>query len=191
LELYICCEVRDIRRARCTLRKAGNAYQYLTSDFPSIYLNAADFGYDWGPAGNALGFAGLAFNGLESFVANDYWWFDSKGKFNSVKILEKGKNGKYLNPYRGIAGTQVGYNSALRSASAYKVAGNVVGGLGLLVSGAQLYNNQIAVTEFGWDAVFGIIGLFGPIGAGISATYFVGKLGYEYFSGKTVFDKPR
>ena len=37
----------------------------------------------------------------------------------------------------------------------------------------------------------GVISFMGPIGAGIGATYFIGKLGYEYFSGNTVFEKPQ
>lgn len=69
--------------------------------------------------------------------------------------------------------------------------GNVVGGLSLLVTGARLYNNEITATEATIDAVFGIIGFIGPIGAGISAIYFIGKFGYEYFSGNTLFEKPR
>ncbi|MBN8786843.1 MAG: hypothetical protein J0I84_07125 [Terrimonas sp.] len=97
-------------------------------------------------------------------------------------------NGKYV---RGVQGLRNGYNSALKAASGYKVAGNVFGGLSLLVTGAQLYNNQITVTEATIDAAFGIIGFLGPIGAGISAIYFIGKFGYEYFSGNTLFEKPR
>lgn len=61
----------------------------------------------------------------------------------------------------------------------------------MLVTAAQLYNNQITRTEATVDAAFGIIGFMGPIGAGVSATYFLGKLGYEYFSGNTVFEKPQ
>jgi RHS repeat-associated protein len=145
-------------------------------------------GYDWGYAGNVLGAGGTAYAGLGNAVANKYWWMDAKGNYKSTKILQQGANGKYV---RGVQGLRNGYNSALKAASGYKVAGNVVGGLGLLVTGAQLYNNQITATEASIDAAFGVIGFFGPIGAGISATYFIGKFGYEYFSGNTVFEKPR
>lgn len=129
-----------------------------------------------------------AFAGLENAVANKYWWMDAKGNYNSTKILERGVNGKYV---RGVQGLRNGYSSALKAANGYKVAGNVVGGLGLLVTGAQLYNNQITETEASIDAAFGVIGFMGPIGAGVSATYFIGKIGYEYFSGNTLFEKPR
>ena len=64
------------------------------------------------------------------------------------------------------------------------------GVLGLGVTAVQLANNQITKTEAAVDAAFGVIGFMGPIGATISATYFVGKLGYEYFSGETLFEKP-
>lgn len=145
-------------------------------------------GTDWGYIGNVLGAGGVAYSGLENAVANKYWWMDAKGNYNSTKILERGANGKYV---RGVQGLRNGYSSALKAANGYKVAGNVVGGLGLLVTGAQLYNNQITGTEASIDAAFGIIGFIGPIGAGISATYFIGKLGYEYYSGNTLFEKPR
>lgn len=145
-------------------------------------------GYDWGYAGNVLTAGGIVYAALENAVANKYWWMNAKGNYNSTKILEKGVNGKYV---RGVQGLRNGYNSALKAASGYKVAGNVFGGLSLLVTGAQLYNNQITVTEATIDAAFGIIGFLGPIGAGISAIYFIGKFGYEYFSGNTLFEKPR
>lgn len=91
-------------------------------------------GYDFGYAGNVLGAGGTTYAGLENAVANKYWWMDAKGNYNSTKILERGANGKYV---RGVQGLRNGYNIALKAANGYKVAGNVVGGLGLLVTGAQ------------------------------------------------------
>jgi len=44
--------------------------------------------------------------------------------------------------------------------------------------------------EFSVDFVFGVISFGGPIGADIGDTYFIGKLGYEYYSGNTVCIKP-
>ncbi len=113
---------------------------------------------------------------------------DSRGNFNSTIILEKGTNGKYI---RGVQGLRNGYNSALKAASVYKVAGQVVGGLGLVVTAIQWDQGQISGTEAAFDAAFGFIGFMGPIVAGVSATYFIGKVGYEYLSGNTVFEKPR
>ena len=144
--------------------------------------------YDWGRTGNALGAGGIAYGALENAVANKYWWMDARGNYNSTKILSKGANGKFI---QGVQGYRNGYNSALNAASKFKVAGNIVGGLGLGVTGLQYYNNQITGFEASVDAAFGVISFFGPIGAGIGATYFIGKLGYEYFSGNTVFEKPQ
>ncbi len=145
-------------------------------------------GFDWGFAGNVLGVGGVTYSGLENTFANKYWWKDSKGNYNSTKILEKGANGKFV---RGVQGYRNGYKSALNTAGKFKVAGNIVGGLSLGVTYLQYDQGQISGLEATVDASFGVIGFFGPIGAGVSATYFVGKLGYEYFSGKKVFDKPR
>lgn len=144
-------------------------------------------GYDWGRPGNALGTAGLAFQRLQNAVVNKRGWVDAKGNFKSMSLLEKGANGKFV---KGVQGYRNGYNSALKVANSYKAAGNVVGGLGLLVTAVQLKEGQITKTEAAIDAAFGVIGFMGPIGATISATYFVGKLGYEYFSGETLFEKP-
>ena len=155
-----------------------------------IYLEPTGQGgvYDWGRTGNALGAGGIAYGALENAVANKYWWMDARGNYNSTKILSKGANGKFI---QGVQGYRNGYNSALNAASKFKVAGNIVGGLGLGVTGLQYYNNQITRFEASVDAAFGVISFFGPIGAGIGATYFIGKLGYEYFSGNTVFEKPQ
>lgn len=50
--------------------------------------------------------------------------------------------------------------------------------------------NQISGLEAGVDAVFGVISFIGPVGATIGGIYFIGKLGYEYFSERTLFEKP-
>jgi RHS repeat-associated protein len=143
--------------------------------------------YDFGRTGNILGIGGIAFDVLENAIANKYWWMDAKGNYNSVKILSKGSNGKFV---RGVQGYRNGYNISKNAASSYRVAGNIVGVLGLGVTAVQWRTNQITDFEASVDAAFGIIGFIGPIGAGISATYFIGKLSYEYFSGETLFDKP-
>lgn len=144
--------------------------------------------YDWERSGNALGAAGIAYGALENAVANKYWWMDASGNYNSTKILSKGANGKFV---QCVQGYRNGYNSALNVASTFKVAGNIVGGLGLGVTALQYHNNQITGFEASVDAAFGVISFMEPIGAGIGATYFIGKLGYEYFSGNTVFEKPQ
>ena len=144
--------------------------------------------FNWNRTGNALGAGGIAYGALENAVANKYWWMDFKGNYNSTKILSKGANGKFI---QGVQGYRNGYSSALNAASKFKVAGNIVGGLGLGVTYLQYRTNQITGLEASVDAVFSIISFMGPIGAGIGASYFIGKLGYEYFSGNTVFDKPQ
>lgn len=152
-------------------------------------INSAGQGgvYDWGRTGNALGAGGIAYGALENVVANKYWWMDASGNYNSTKLLSKGANGKFI---QGVQGYRNGYNSALNAASKFRVAGNIVGGLGIGVTLLQLGTNQITGFEASVDAAFGVISFMGPIGAGIGATYFVGKIGYEYFSGNTLFEKP-
>ncbi|WP_209333000.1 hypothetical protein, partial [Lunatimonas salinarum] len=159
-------------------------YQHLTNSRPSGGSN----GYDWSYTGNVLGVGGITYAGLENAVANKFWWMDAKGNYNSTTILEKGANGKFV---RGVQGYRNGYNNALNAASKFKVAGNIVGGLSLSVTYLQFDQGQISGLEASVDAVFGVVGFLGPIGAGVSATYFIGKFGYEYFSGNTVFNKPR
>ena len=144
-------------------------------------------GIDWGYTGNILGAGGTTFAGLENAVANKYWWMDAKGNYNSTKILKIGENGKYV---KGVQGLRYGYSSALKAANGYKVAGSALGVLSLGVTYMQYREGQIYGTEASIDAAFGVIGFFGPIGAGVSATYFIGKFGYEYFSGNTIFEKP-
>nr|WP_315421008.1 DUF6443 domain-containing protein [uncultured Pedobacter sp.] len=141
-----------------------------------------------GRVGNALVVGGVSYAALENAVANKYWWLSTKGEYVSTKILQAGSNGKFI---RGVQGYRNGFKSALGAAKGYRVAGNIVGGLGIAVTGLQYLNGDITGTEAAFDTAFGVIGFLGPIGAGVSATYFLGKMGYEYFSGKTVFDKPK
>ena len=143
--------------------------------------------YDWGNIDKAFGFAGTLYDGLENAVANKYWWMDAKGNYNSTKILKSGANGKYV---RGVQGLRNGYSSALKAAKGYRVAGNVVGGLGLVVTAVQWQTGQISTTEASIDAAFGVIGFVGPWGAAISGGYFLFKTGYEYYTDKPLFAKP-
>jgi hypothetical protein len=125
---------------------------------------------------------------MENAIANKYWWLSAKGEYMSTKILQIGADAKFI---RGVQGYRFGYQSALNAAEGYKVAGNLVSGLGIAVTGLQYLNDDITGTEALVDTSFGLIGIFGgEYGAGASVTYFLGKMGYEYFSGKTLFDKP-
>ena len=141
-----------------------------------------------GSINNTLGAGGVTYAALENAVANKYWWMNAEGVYNSTKILEVTSSGKFV---QGVQGLRNGYASALQSASKFKVAGNIVGGLALGVTAIQYTNGQISGLEASFDGAFGVIGFMGPIGAGVSATYFIGKFGYEYFSGDTLFEKPQ
>lgn len=143
-----------------------------------------------GDVNTTLGFGGVAYGTLENTIANRYWWLDSKGKYNSAKTLAKGANGKYLNGFRGIAGKQMGYNNALKLASSAKVAGNILGGVGIGLTAVSYINGDISGLEATMDMAMGAAAFLGPVGFGVSATYFLVKTGYEYFSGETVFEKP-
>ena len=75
--------------------------------------------------------------------------------------------------------------------NALKTTGNVLGGIGIGVTGYQYFSGQISGTEASVDTVMGIVGFIGPVGGAISLTYFAGKAIYEYSSGNTLFDKPK
>ena len=79
----------------------------------------------------------------------------------------------------------------LKVAKGANIGGKIIGGAGLALTGYQYYDNQISGTEFLVDSAFGVIGFMGPIGAGVSLAYFGGKLAYEYYSGNTLFTKPK
>ena len=162
-------------------------YELLRS-YGYEYENSQAGEYDWGRAGKILGAGTIVYSALENAVANQYWWMDAKGNYHSTDILSKGANGKYI---QGVQGYRNGYNSALNAASKFKIAGNIVGGLGVGVTFVQWRSNQITALEAGIDTAFGIISFMGPVGAGIGGIYFIGKSGYEYFSGNTLFEKPR
>jgi hypothetical protein len=70
------------------------------------------------------------------------------------------------------------------------VAGNILSGVGAVVSIYQYGSGQITGTEFTVDMIMTGVGFFGPVGAGISLVYFGGKAIYEYSTGKDLFEKP-
>lgn len=107
--------------------------------------------FDLGFTGIVLGVGSVTYSGLENTFANKYWWMDSKGNYNSTKILEKGANGKFV---RGVQGYRNGYKSALNTASKFKVAGNIVGGLSLGVTYLQYDQGQISGLEATVDATY-------------------------------------
>ena len=131
----------------------------------------------------------MIYGSLQNAYGNKYWWRDTKGNYHSTEILEKQANGKYV---RGVQGYRNSYKSALKIASKFGKASNVVGGLGIMVTIAQYHYGDITGKEATVDGIMGAIGIFGgPIGAGISCTYFLGKMAYEYISDDTLFDKPQ
>lgn len=68
--------------------------------------------------------------------------------------------------------------------------GKIVGGVGLGITYLQYNSGQITGKEATVDAIFGVIGFFGPWGAAISLTYNVVKFGYEEITNEPLFDKP-
>jgi RHS repeat-associated protein len=171
------------------LGKTNVNYNEITSNINAVLGNGNNTkGYDFSRIDTILGFGGIAYDALELSIAwKGRYWLDARGNYQSISRLSRGTNGRYL---RGVQGYRNGYNSALRTAGRVSKVGNAVGLLGLGVTAAQYYGGHITGLEASVDAAFGIIGFFGPVGAIISATYFVGKLGYEYFSGDDLFDKP-
>ncbi|PWG77956.1 hypothetical protein [Pararcticibacter amylolyticus] len=90
-----------------------------------------------------------------------------------------------------IANIHVPTGALKATGTVLKNAGRLAGIGGVLITGYQYSTGQITGTEASVDAAFGIIGFMGPIGAGVSILYFGGKFAYEYYSGDTLFDKPR
>ena len=143
-------------------------------------------GYDWGRVGNALTAGGAAYYGLEKSISNSKYWVDAKGGIRSTELLERVTSGKYV---RGVQGLRNSQAAAARAASNYAVAGKVVGGLGMFVTGYQFLDGQISGTEASIDLIMGGIGFTGW-GTPVSLMYFGGKFLYEYSTGNTLFEKP-
>ena len=76
-------------------------------------------------------------------------------------------------------------------ASRASLGGKIIGGAGILLSTYQYANNEISGTEALVDSVMGVVGLLPGWGTGISVLYFGGKALYEYYSGETLFEKPK
>ena len=71
-----------------------------------------------------------------------------------------------------------------------KIGGAVVGAVSI---GATLYEYQqgnISGVEATVDVIMGGVGFLGPVGAGASLLYSLGKATYEYTTGETLFEKP-
>ena len=79
----------------------------------------------------------------------------------------------------------------LKVARGANIGGKLIGGAGLGLTVYQRMDGQITNTEFFVDSAFGVIGFMGPVGAGVSLVYFGGKAAYEYYSGNTLFTKPK
>ena len=76
--------------------------------------------------------------------------------------------------------------------SSLKSTGAVLGGVGLLSTAVQYGTGQISGTEAFFDGAFGVIGLLPIPGAAlVSLGYSVFKAGYEYYTGETLFEKPK
>ena len=103
---------------------------------------------------------------------------------NSLTVLEKVRDSKIGDLIRGNGAKAVGI------ADGVAVTGKVLGGIGLANTGAQFLTGKISGAEAIVDGIFGVVGFFGPVGAGISLTYSLAKTGYELYTGKTLFDKP-
>lgn len=111
---------------------------------------------------------------------------NDRATINASKIYNYGS--------RSISAAELTVQNSARMtkiASNAKMAGNVFGGLGIAVTVVQYQQGQITGVEASVDAFFGFVGFLGPVGATISATYFVGKLAYETISGDTLFTKPK
>ena len=134
----------------------------------------------------------------ECSLQNTLWHFIIGAELHvSITEWNSVTRGKGLNPDPKfitfkIAGNPTVLTTTWKSiGNVFKGAGYLGNGVGFTVTGYQYYTGQISSTEAFVDSMFGVVGFMGPVGLGISATYFVGKLGYEYFSGETLFVKPQ
>jgi hypothetical protein len=90
-----------------------------------------------------------------------------------------------------MLGFNVSTGLAKSTATTLKVGGAALGAFGLGMTAVEYFNGNVSGFEATTDAVFGVIGFLGPVGAGVSILYFGGKMLYEYSSGETLFEKPR
>jgi len=89
-----------------------------------------------------------------------------------------------------LLGSAFKTSKVVSTAKALKMAGNVLSGLGAVVSVYQYGSGQISGTEFTVDMIMTGVGFLGPVGAGISLVYFGGKTIYEFSTGENLFEKP-
>jgi hypothetical protein len=128
--------------------------------------------------------------GLEQAIAKSTSYVDDALRTKSMvnfTVLSKYTRPVYQTQ---LLGSAFKTSKVVSAAKALKVAGNILSGVGAVVSIYQYGSGQITGTEFTVDMIMTGVGFFGPVGAGISLVYFGGKAIYEYSTGKDLFEKP-
>ena len=126
----------------------------------------------------------------ESIIMSEGYLLSSIAKNSTVNYMLINQLGgpTYFTKVLGIT---VSTSKITTAASGLKIAGGALAGFGAAVSAYQYNTGQISGKEFTVDLVMTGVAFLGPVGAGVSFTYFAGKATYEYFSGDTLFDKPK
>ena len=89
-----------------------------------------------------------------------------------------------------IGGVDVATKGQSRFGAYLGVGSKNFGGFGIGITAYQYGQGKISGKEAFVDSALGIIGLTGW-GAPITIVYFGGKFLYEYYSGETIFEKPK
>lgn len=132
---------------------------------------------DWGNINSGLGYVtGAVINRVDKILIRNY---NGSNKMSIIRTPS-------WFPYNiRVSACALKTTSTILKGTSY-----VAGGGGILLTAYQFGVGQISGGEAVVDGLFGVIGFFGPLGAGVSIIYFGGKALYEYFSGETLFEKP-
>jgi len=73
----------------------------------------------------------------------------------------------------------------MKLASSLKTGGRILGVGGLFLTGADIYENGLTISN-ALDLGFGVVGFLGPVGFVVSTAYFAANLATEYYTGKNI-----
>jgi hypothetical protein len=129
-----------------------------------------------------VGATGTYLSTVGNVSHNRWWWQDASGSYRSIKLLNAGANGKYV---QGVQGLRNGYAAAGRAASLTKIAGNTLGAIGVGISVYDMTQNGINVSN-SMDAIMGATTFIPVFGWIVSGTYFTASFVTELTTGKSI-----
>jgi len=162
-------------------------------DFSAMHWDNQKAQMGWEDEKKANSGGGISSGEVGNYFAGVDYVAGATGNNLAIIVGDRAKYGK-ANPKTivrtAVINVEVSTKGLASTSTILKSAGVAAGLGGLTVKGYQFYHRQISWTEASFDAAFGAIGFFGPVGAGVIVLYFGSKFLYEYSTGETVFVKP-